>query len=343
MIQSASPRRPAPAILTAIMLFALTLTANAQTPTASKTDMTTTTTPPPVLKVYRHSTWEAHPPVGHAADAMRRNLPPGANFEFKGLSITLSAMNAAPEGVEGATDTAVLGLVHEGNAEERTVKEGEAFNWSGFHIALPAIRATKGELGFGVTEVEVATLASLPKEVADSKVAGGAEMRLRVPHTINKITLHHSATELKPGDILGKKLAAMQTWGQSDRRWWDVPYHFFVDLDGNYWEGRDYRFMGETNTTYNPWGYFLINCYGNWEANEPNQKQIEAVANMMAWACAEFGVSPEELYGHKDLAQTSCPGKNLYRYLEDGTFKRMVKERLEKGAPKLEYVDEAPK
>ncbi|GAB4323400.1 MAG: hypothetical protein Kow0059_18760 [Candidatus Sumerlaeia bacterium] len=305
---------------------------------------------PPVLKVFTHRTWEAHPPVGYPADAMRRNLQPDSSFEFKGLTLTLHKMWPGEGGPDTASDRASITLSYAppdaqtgAITEDREVREGEAFNWRElFHIAVPAIRTTKGELGYGVTEFEVAWLASLPPELARSTTAGDATLRLRIPHKINKITLHHSATPLKPGDDFPKKLRALQTWGQKERNWWDVPYHFFVDLDGQIWQGRDFHFMGETNTTYNPWGYFLINCYGNYEEMEPNEKQIEAIVNLMAWACAEFGVPPTEIYGHRDLAETSCPGKNLYRYLQDGTLKTRVAARLTAGAPKLIFVDEQP-
>jgi hypothetical protein len=48
----------------------------------------------------------------------------------------------------------------------------------------------------------------------------------------------------------------------------------------------------------------------------------------MAWALNENGLSVDKLGGHYNYADTGCPGKNLKKYLEDGTFKRMVSERL---------------
>jgi hypothetical protein len=48
----------------------------------------------------------------------------------------------------------------------------------------------------------------------------------------------------------------------------------------------------------------------------------------MAWAFAEFNLPLDRLGGHYNYAQTGCPGKNLKKYLEDGTFKRMIQARL---------------
>ena len=47
------------------------------------------------------------------------------------------------------------------------MREGTAFNWSDFHLAVVAIYGP-GELGAGLVALEVATRASLPPEVANS-------------------------------------------------------------------------------------------------------------------------------------------------------------------------------
>jgi hypothetical protein len=48
----------------------------------------------------------------------------------------------------------------------------------------------------------------------------------------------------------------------------------------------------------------------------------------MAWAVRKFDVPLDSIRGHYQYAQTGCPGKNLRKYLEDGTFRRMVEARL---------------
>jgi hypothetical protein len=48
----------------------------------------------------------------------------------------------------------------------------------------------------------------------------------------------------------------------------------------------------------------------------------------MAWAVARFDVPIERIGGHYNYAGTSCPGEQLRKYLEDGTFQRMVRARL---------------
>ena len=280
---------------------------------------------PPIIP---HSQWEATPPLGYAAEATRRNKKAGDSLSFKAL--TVRVLSTAVDSSSGKpVDIVNLALRLDDANEERAAREGEAFNWNGYHIAIVAVYGP-GELGAGLAAIEVATIASLPPHVASSVTAGGAGMRLRIPHKITHVTLHHTgdAQPLKPTDDPRAKLRGLQSWGASDRNWWDVPYHYLMDLDGHIYEGRDWRFMGETNTTYDPGGHFLISIIGNYERQEPTQAQLEAIADLMAWAFQEFDVPLDRLGGHYNYATTGCPGKNLRKYLEDGTFRRMVISRL---------------
>jgi hypothetical protein len=65
---------------------------------------------------------------------------------------------------------------------------------------------------------------------------------------------------------------------------------------------------------------------------EPNQKQLDAVVDLMAMLAAKYHVPVERIASHRDYsAQTVCPGKNLYRYVQEGYFRKKVAERLAKG------------
>jgi hypothetical protein len=280
--------------------------------------------PPGVIP---HAEWESAPRLGHAADANRRNLRAGDSLTFRDIRIGVLATKPAAAG--GDADSVTLTLARDGARAERTVAEGAAFSWEGHHIAIVAVYGP-GELGAGLTAVEVATLSSLPSAVAQSNVAGGAALRLRIPHRITHVTLHHtgSAEPLRPADDPVQKLRGLQSWGASDRNWWDVPYHFLIDLDGRTYEGRDWRYMGETNTTYDPAGHFLISVIGNYARQEPEPAQIEAIADLMAWAVKRFELPLDRIGGHYDYAETTCPGEHLKKFLEDGTFRRMVAQRL---------------
>ncbi len=282
----------------------------------------------PQPRIIPHTQWEAQPRLGYAADAARRNKAAGDSLLFRELHVAVLE-TAVDSSDAKPVDVVRLRLQLADNSEERTAREGSAFNWRGFHVAVVAIYGPK-ELGAGLVALEVATLASLPPQIASSDSAGGASMRLRIPHRITHVTLHHTGDRepLRPQDDPVRKLRGLQSWGAAERNWWDVPYHYLLDLDGRIYEGRDWRYMGETNTTYDPGGHFLISVIGNYERQEPTPAQLGAIADLMAWALNEFDLPLERIGGHYNYATTGCPGTHLRKYLENGTFRQMVAARL---------------
>lgn len=299
-----------------VSALALTLIARPLSPSVAQ---------PPIIP---HAAWEATPPLGVAADATRRNKAAGDSLSFHTMTVTVLGTGVDSSRAK-PVDVARVRLSLGAAREERTVREGAAFNWRGYHVAIVAIYG-KGELGEGLVAIEMATVASLPPQIASSDSAGGAAMRLRIPHRITHVTLHHTGDSkpLRREDDPAMRLRGLQTWGASDRNWWDVPYHYLLDLDGRAFEGRDWHYMGETNTTYDPSGHFLISIIGNYDEQEPTPAQLASIADMMAWALQTFSLPLESIGGHYQYADSGCPGKFLRSYLEDGTLKRMVKERL---------------
>ena len=291
-------------------------------------------TPKPFPKpnIIPHAQWHKIPPGGFPAEGCRRNIEPGEKIQFQNLIIELIAMTPAPAEDKNAKDVVKIKIAIGEKSEEKTLSEGAAFNWEGFHVAIIAAHTKMGELGEGLTEFEITTIASIPPEAAAMTIAGDAKSRARIKHNINAITLHHAGDPkpVTPEDSPIKKLQGLQSFSMNDRVWWDVPYHFLIALDGTIYEGRDYHYAGDTNTKYNPEGHFLIEVMGNYELQEANEAQIKSITDLMAWAVQEYNLPLDKIYGHKDHAQTVCPGKNLYKYLKDGTFQRGIEMRLGK-------------
>ena len=165
---------------------------------------------PPIIP---HSAWQSQPPVGYPADATRRNKRSGDSLAFRDLTITVLGTTVDSSGAR-PVDMARLRLALAGTTEERIVREGLAFNWREFHVAVVAIYGP-GELGAGLVALEVATVASLSPRVASSDIAGGADMRLRIPHTITHVTLHHTGSPepLRPEENPMDKMRGLQSWG----------------------------------------------------------------------------------------------------------------------------------
>ena len=145
-----------------------------------------------------------------------------------------------------------------------------------------------------------------------------------------KITIHHEGEIFNPKkEPAAVHIKKVQTWGMSKaRNWSDIPYHYLIDFDGNIYEGRNVFTAGETATEYDPEGHLLITCLGNFEEQEVTEKQLNALIELTAYCCNKYQISPTTIKAHKDFAQTLCPGKDLYRYLESGYLQKEVEKRI---------------
>lgn len=149
-------------------------------------------------------------------------------------------------------------------------------------------------------------------------------------HTPVRITVHHEGTKLLPTDDAAKKIHNIQKWGMGpDRNWSDIPYHFLIAPNGTIYEGRDVYTVGETNTEYDPAGHLLICCLGNLEEQEVPKEQLASLITLIGYVSKKYQIPLDSLATHKDHStQTTCPGKNLYPYFQNGYIKAEVLKRL---------------
>lgn len=149
-------------------------------------------------------------------------------------------------------------------------------------------------------------------------------------HEPVRITVHHEGTKLLATDDAIRKIKGIQTWGMGpDRKWADVPYHFFIAPDGKIYQGRDINTVGETNTEYNPAGHLLICCLGNYEEYEVPPAQLASLIKLIAFCSKQYHIPIETLATHRDYSkQTTCPGKNLYKYFQNGEIMKGVRKLL---------------
>jgi hypothetical protein len=151
-------------------------------------------------------------------------------------------------------------------------------------------------------------------------------------HVIEQITIHHAASSLSSTGP--PQFRNWQAYHQS-LGWPDIAYHHIVGRDGRLYEGRPLDAAGDTATSYDPTGHYLIVMEGDFDHDEPTPAQVETLARALAWASAMFDVSPTELTGHRDHAATTCPGDNLYALIDDGTLAARVEELLAAGGVTL--------
>jgi hypothetical protein len=146
-------------------------------------------------------------------------------------------------------------------------------------------------------------------------------------HTIRYITIHHTASPQKDGAPVEQKMQSLQYFAQSENRlasgkmkpaWSDVPYHYYIAVDGKIAEGRDIKFVGDTNTDYDPTGHALVVLEGNFETEQPSSEQQKSLQVLVAWLSTRYKVAASEIKAHNDYASyasTACPGEKLKRLL----------------------------
>jgi len=117
---------------------------------------------------------------------------------------------------------------------------------------------------------------------------------------IDRIVLHHS----------GRGVFGMLEFPIFTNLMHKNKYHFLVERDGKVYNGRPIEIPGEHTDAYDPHsvGICLI---GNLNKRVPTEKQNRVLINLVSGICQEFHLSPSDIYGHRELEQTICPGRNV--------------------------------
>jgi hypothetical protein len=176
--------------------------------------------------------------------------------------------------------------------------------------------------------------ATLPPNVRSRDAWGAAPpVQPYTPQTPKGVSMHHTGAPWygKPGpEQYLRNIQAFHTG--AEREWEDIAYHYLVDLDGVIWAGRPPTVMGNPSIYYDPTGLVLISFLGDFMVQQPTDTQLANSAALAAWLMKKYTMSNTTVDGHRDHAPTSCPGDNLYRTLQDGSFANRVKDALAKQA-----------
>jgi hypothetical protein len=146
-----------------------------------------------------------------------------------------------------------------------------------------------------------------------------------------RITVHHTA---EPFSSLSKAAACaevkhIQNQHMNERSpsgWADIGYHFLIDRAGNVIAGRPLNAQGAHASGSNNIGNIGICLLGNFVA-QPNRGRSYAVAQAPAAAqltsltslvdrlCVNYTINSTNVYGHKELKSTDCPGPAISRWV----------------------------
>ncbi len=183
--------------------------------------------------------------------------------------------------------------------------------------------------------------AIVPSHAWGSKPQSIPDSRKQVPRFV---TIHHAGVRLEAKDAPEQFLRDMQSAGQTRRGWPDLPYHFLISSDGTIYEGRPLDYEPESKTSYPLAGNIGIELMGNFDVQRPDLRQVAACVKLTAWLCERFGIDSTLIRGHSDVAagQTTCPGKAVEIYLNNGLFRRWVNEARAGRTPVIELAPEEP-
>lgn len=131
--------------------------------------------------------------------------------------------------------------------------------------------------------------------------------------TPKKIIIHHSLTK----DSETVSWGAIRTWHVEHEGYDTIGYHAGVELVGNgpniYYEvllGRMWGLQGAhaLGQNHDSLGICFI---GNYDLEEPSGEILEMGAGVIKMWLWLFGISPDQIYGHRHFSGKSCPGEKF--------------------------------
>jgi len=144
---------------------------------------------------------------------------------------------------------------------------------------------------------------------------------------VTHVIVHHTVSDTS--------VYAIWYYHAITRDWGDIGYNYLVDTNGILYEGRagGDDVIGGHAYPCNP-GSLGVSFIGNYCSNPVPQVMLDNMAELLAWKADQRGIDPHgwgwlrpsnypdyperwlpRIMGHRDVAQTACPGDVLYAHL----------------------------
>lgn len=149
---------------------------------------------------------------------------------------------------------------------------------------------------------------------------------LQYPEKVKKFIIHHTATTGNLDDP-AQAIRDIYYYHSITRAWGDIGYNYIIDQQGKIYEG---RFGGEgvigAHSGPGNNGSIGIAILGNYEDTAVPEKVVAAVSSLIGEKSRLHAIDPQSksifrgenmdnIFGHKDIMATTCPGINLYEKL----------------------------
>jgi N-acetyl-anhydromuramyl-L-alanine amidase AmpD len=115
----------------------------------------------------------------------------------------------------------------------------------------------------------------------------------------NTIVLHHAASS-------SCSIEEIHYW-HLQKGWSGCGYHFFVRKDGSVYKGREENIVGAHCKNHNT-GSIGICAEGDYSKEDMPKLQKEAIVELCEYLMGKYEI--KNIYGHKELGVTECPGNN---------------------------------
>jgi len=155
---------------------------------------------------------------------------------------------------------------------------------------------------------------------------------------VQAAVIHHTAgtNTYAAGDVPAI-LRGIYAYHAQTRGWGDIGYNFLVDKYGRIWEGRAGGIELETTGAHVS-GYNTpttgVSVLGNYQTATVSNAAVDAIVRLLGWKLSIHGVDAggttvingqrlPTIFGHRDVASTSCPGQSLW--VRQDEIRRRVK------------------
>ena len=133
---------------------------------------------------------------------------------------------------------------------------------------------------------------------------------------VRRITIHHDGmppVSLRSSSDVAHRLESIRR-AHTGRGWADIGYHYVIDPSGRVWAARPIRYQGAHVRNHNPHNLGVM-VLGNFEQQAPTSAARRSLDRFVAAQALRYRVPLKEIYTHRELGQTACPGRNLQAHM----------------------------
>jgi len=128
--------------------------------------------------------------------------------------------------------------------------------------------------------------------------------------SFNQVNNSHKTWKRKDGTIIPGFKSSLGFW---------CGYHYFIEYSGRVYQARQdneegAHCVGKTPRYWNR-NSIGICLQGNTEKEQATEFQLRELAKLLDKKKEEYGITDKEIYGHREIQNTLCPGRHLWKWL----------------------------